>query len=89
MVVTSEQREAAVESLVRTRIDREGGAGTYENAVAQIESGGAAAAGLKAAIDRARERAERNVADVLAALASVGVSLTTEAPLPLAAVGLE
>ena len=65
---TREEREAAVERLVRMRIDREGGAGTYDDAVARIAAGGPGAAGLKSAIDRTRGRAERNVCDVLTAL---------------------
>jgi hypothetical protein len=66
---TREEREAAVERLVRMRIDREGGAGTYADAVSRIGANDAASAGLKSALDRARDRATRNVADVLAALA--------------------
>ncbi len=65
---TPEERKVAVERLVRMRIDREGGAGTYDDALKRIAAGGVAAAGLKSAIDRARERAGRNVQDVLAAL---------------------
>jgi hypothetical protein len=58
---TREEREDAVERLVRMRIDREGGAGTYDDAMGRIAGGGSASPELQSAIERARERAERNI----------------------------
>jgi hypothetical protein len=58
----------AVRALVRLRIEREGGDGTYEQMIKTIAEGGAQALGLQKALDRAYERAERNVRDVLSVL---------------------
>ncbi|MFZ4532455.1 MAG: hypothetical protein ACOYOJ_11645 [Alsobacter sp.] len=57
-----------IRALVRLRIEREGGDGTYEQMIKTIAEGGAQSAGLQKALDRAYERAERNVRDVLAVL---------------------
>ena len=65
---TQAECEAAVERLVEIRIDREGGPGAYRDALNRIADGGAAAPATKAALDRARTGADRNVRDVLAAL---------------------
>ncbi len=58
----------AVRALVRLRIERDGGDGTYEQMIKTIAEGDAQALGLQKALDRAYERAERNVRDVLAVL---------------------
>ena len=63
----------AIRALVRLRIEREGGDGTYDQMIRTIAEGGPQAAGLQKALDRSFERAERNVRDVLSVL-SIPVS---------------
>ncbi len=69
MEIDPATRERAARILARIRADREGGEGTYDDMVAAVARLGAASSGLQRSLDRAHERAERNVLDVLDALA--------------------
>ncbi|TXN62481.1 hypothetical protein [Methylobacterium sp. WL6] len=62
-------RTRTIHNLARLRVDREGGEGTYRDMLALIAAGGTGALAAQRALDRVHERAERNLSDVLAALA--------------------
>ena len=62
-------RKRTVHNLARLRVDREGGEGTYRDMLALTANGGAGALAAQRALERVHERAERNLSDVLAALA--------------------
>lgn len=65
IVVSLDRCEDAAAWLVRTRLDREGGTGTYSDALARVAAGGPGAARIGDALDRAREGARWHVGDVL------------------------
>lgn len=69
-------RVRAIRNLARTRVDREGGPGSYQSMLDLILAGGAASAPARRALEAVHARAERNLLDVLAALAEAGGART-------------
>ena len=67
-------RKRTVHNLARLRVDREGGEGTYSDMLALAANEGPGALAAQRALERVHERAERNLSDVLAALAEAGAA---------------